>query len=211
MSDTCQLLADLVPEGGWLKQNQPRIKPLDDAELSFTQKTALRGMLKVGKAKCPNLFKTMFRNFRVYFPFARFNATVMPRGKLLRRHTELAILRVAWHTRSYYEWGQHVEIGLRIGLSLDDIVRVTQGCDASGWDELESLILRAVDELVEHKVLSEPTWQALSSRLSNSKMIELLFLISSYTALACVLNSVGVQLEPEVEAVLSGQMPRSAQ
>ena len=96
------VLLDLLPEGGWIDLHKPRLTPLKNEELTLYQRFLLFLMLKVGKARCPNIFRTMFRNLRVYFPFARFNATVMPKGELSRRHTELAILRVAWKIRSFY-------------------------------------------------------------------------------------------------------------
>lgn len=88
------VLLDLLPEGGWIDLHKPRLTPLKNEELTLYQRFLLFLMLKVGKARCPNIFRTMFRNLRVYFPFARFNATVMPKGELSRRHTELAILRM---------------------------------------------------------------------------------------------------------------------
>lgn len=201
--NTVQLI-DLVPEGGWLTPESPRIAPVQDSELSLKKRTALRVMLKVGKARCPNLFRTMFRNFRVYLPFARFNAKVMPKGQLSRRHTELAILRVGWKMRSYYEWGQHVDIGLRIGLSPADIYRVTLGPGEEGWGDEERAILLAVDNIIDDKVVDAKTWGALTPHFNDHLLIELIFLITSYSGLATVLNSVGVQLEPEVEEVVSG-------
>lgn len=193
---------ELVPEGGWLQHSSPRLSPLADGELSLGNRSILYMMLKIGGAKCPNLFRTLLRNARVYLPFARFNSTIMPRGKIKRRNTELAILRVAWKSRSYYEWGQHVEMGMRTGLSPEDIYRVTLGFDAQGWSHLEKAILCAVDEIIDNRQLSNATWKRLSAHLNEKQMIELLFLISGYGALACVLNSVGVQLEPEVQQVL---------
>ena len=83
------VLLDLLPEGGWIDLHKPRLTPLKNEELTLYQRFLLFLMLKVGKARCPNIFRTMFRNLRVYFPFARFNATVMPKGELSRRHTEL--------------------------------------------------------------------------------------------------------------------------
>ena len=47
-----------------------------------------------------------------------FSSTLPPRLR------ELAILRVAHRTDSEYEWGQHVKIGLREGLTEDEIAGV---------------------------------------------------------------------------------------
>lgn len=195
-------LIELAPKDGWLTMPQPRLQTLADEEMSLTARSFFKLMLRVGKAKCPNLFRTMFRNLRIYFHFARFNATVMPYGRMQRRHTELAILRGAWLSRSYYEWGQHVEIGLSIGLTPDDIERVSRGADAEGWSTLDVLVIRASDEMFTDHQISDQTWLKLSQELSEKLMLELMFLISGYNALACVLNSSGVVLEPEIEQIL---------
>ena len=194
---------DLIPDGGWLDIDEPRLQPLEDEQLNVRQKLLLSMMLKAGTARCTNLFRTMFRNLRIYLPFARLNSLLMPKGKLSRRHTELAILRIGWKHRSSYEWGQHVDIGLRIGLTTADIYRVTQGANADGWDEREALVLTAVDELIDDRHLSASTWDALSGNFNQKLVIELMFLITTYSGLASILNTVGVQLEPEIQEILS--------
>lgn len=198
-----KFLSELIPESGWHSPEQINLKPLQDHELTPRKKLAFNLMLKIGKARCPNLFRTMFRNFRIYKAFARFNAKVMPKGELARRETELMILRVGWKTRSLYEWGQHVEIGMRIGLTSDDIVRVTQGADAQGWSEQERLLLTAVDEILDNKVVSDVTWKALSAFYNDKLMLEILFTITGYNGLATVLNSTGIRLEDDIQQVLT--------
>jgi alkylhydroperoxidase family enzyme len=197
------VLNELTPAGGWNSPAQPRLRPLEMHEISLPKRILMNVMVKVGTANCTHLYRTMFRNFRVYFSFARLNAKMMPRGELSRRQTEIAILRVGWKTRSHYEWGQHVDIGLRVGLTANDILRVSQGPDAAGWDECERAIVRAVDELLDNKVISDATWQVLAKHFNERLMIELLFLIGSYATLAGALNSLGVQLEDEVAEIMA--------
>jgi len=71
---------DLIPDGGWLDIDEPRLQPLKDEQLNVRQKLLLSMMLKVGTARCTNLFRTMFRNLRIYLPFARLNSLLMPKG-----------------------------------------------------------------------------------------------------------------------------------
>lgn len=200
---TTKRLIGLTPKGGWLSSDTCRLSPLTDEELDLPQRSALYLMLKIGTARCPNLFRTLLRNTRLYLPYARFNSLLMPKGKLKRRYTELAILRTAWLTRSYYEWAQHIDIGLRAGLSVDDIVRVTEGPVSGGWSNKETLIITAADELVEDRILSQTTWDGLITNLGEKKLIELMFTITAYSGLASVIGSLGIQLEPDVEQVLA--------
>lgn len=165
--------------------------------MGWRQKTLVKRMLAAGVAFCPNLFRTMLRNYRVFAAFLSFNSKVMPGGELTRRQTELAILRVAWQTRSHYEWGQHVVIGMKAGLQVEDISRIPGGGSAEGWSESERALLLAVDDLVGEHFISSPNWEALNSHFSERLIVEFMLMVGGYTALAGALNSCGVQLEPE--------------
>lgn len=197
------ILNELTPEGGWNGPAAPRVRPLELHELSLPQRLLLEVMLKVGTANCPNVFQTLFRNLRLYLPFSRFTAKMMPQGELSRRQTEIAILRVGWKTRSRYEWGQHIDVGQRIGLTAGDILRVSKGPDDTGWSECEGAIVRAVDELLDDRVIGDATWRVLSQYFNERLMIELILLIGSYATLAGALNSLGVQLEDDVAEIVT--------
>jgi alkylhydroperoxidase family enzyme len=197
-----QSVLELTPEGGWNGPARPRLLPLVLDEISLPKRILMDVMVKRGTANCTNLYRTLFRNFRLCLPFVRLVAKMMPQGELSRRQTEIAILRVGWKTRSRYEWGQHVDIGQRAGLTASDILRISQGPDAPGWDECEGAIVRAVDELVDAKVMSGATWQLLSRYFDERRMIELMFVIGCYTTLAGALNSMGVELEGEVAEIM---------
>lgn len=75
------ILNELTPEGGWNGPAAPRVRPLEMHELTLTQRVLLEVMLKVGTANCPHVFRTLFRNLRLYLPFSRFTAKMMPKGR----------------------------------------------------------------------------------------------------------------------------------
>ena len=52
------------------------------------------------------------------------------RNDLPAREREIVILRTGFLCKSGYEWTQHVRIGLREGLTEDEIARIKQGADA---------------------------------------------------------------------------------
>lgn len=201
----------LAPTEGWQKPAKQRLAPMTKAESNFFQRLISFLIVKVFKVKAPNLFMTGLRNTRVFLPMLIYNQQMMPRGECDRRDTELAILRVAWRCRSLYEWGQHVEIGLRAGLEADEISRVPLGPDAAGWTPLQAAILRAVDELHEHKIVSDETWLQLSVRYQARQLFELLAVIQHYSGLAGLLNSFGVELDqPIADALADTPIHRSA-
>ncbi len=196
-----------VPPGGWRGGRQPKWEPLEVSELGLRDRLVLQQMLRSGTAHCPHLYRTLLRNSRVFRAFLKFNATVMPGGQLTRRQTEIAILRVAWKTRCYYEWSQHVDIGTRAGLTAEDIIKVARGGELGGWVDPECAILEGVDEWVDDHVISSGVWERLAKHFDESLLIEFTLMVGGYVALAGVLNSVGVQLERQVgqavEAVFS--------
>jgi alkylhydroperoxidase family enzyme len=156
------------------------------------------------------IFTTLGRHPRLFRPWLWFGATLMFGGELPRVDRELLTLRVAWRCGSWYEWVQHAELARQAGLTADEIGRVVDGPDAAGWGPRPRLLLRAADELHEHRVVTDRTWQALSDELSERQLIELCLLVGHYEMLAMTLNSLGVEPEPSALARLSGPPAEAA-
>jgi len=114
-------------------------------------------------------------------------------SRLAPDHRELAILRVAWRTRSGYEWTQHRRMGGEAGLSEAQLEAVVTGPGSEVWTPVERAIVAAVDEMVDRFAVGEETWAVLVAEFDDAQLFELLFLIGGYQCLATVLNSVGLQ------------------
>ena len=156
------------------------------------------------------IFTTLGRHPRLFRAWLRLGATLMFRGELSRADRELLTLRVAWRCGSWYEWAQHVALAGRAGLTAEEIGRVVDGPSAAGWGRRERLLLRAADELHDHRVVTDGTWQALSDELSERQLIELCLLVGHYEMLAVTLNSLGVEPEPSALSRLSGRSAAAA-
>jgi alkylhydroperoxidase family enzyme len=198
----------LAPPGGWTAYGTPRIQPFDTKRLGPLMRFAHRvagkyAERRVGMAKVPDVFLLLMRNKRLFRPWLRFAARLMPGGTLERKDSELVILRVGWNCRSRYEWGQHVIIGQREGLTAQDIARVALGPDAAGWSPQQSALLQAADDLHRDRVIAEKTWTRLSTHFTDAQLIEIGMLIGHYEMLAGVLNSVGLGLEAPAEERLA--------
>lgn len=121
--------------------------------------------------------------------------TALFAGRIPARERELAILRVGWLCRAPYEWGQHVAIGYRVGLSGEEIARVRTGSAAPGWSDHDAAILRGVEELIADKALSDDTWDTLAQNWDEAQMIEFPMMVGQYVATAYVQNSLRIPLE----------------
>jgi len=114
----------------------------------------------------------------------------LTRGVLSPKLREIIILRVAHKYRSRYEWGQHVLIGRSVGLGPEHIHAVTLGANVPPWTECERLALRATDALLERHDIDDELWVQLAAKFDRKELMEILFLVGSYTLLAWVLNTV---------------------
>lgn len=185
----------LIPPGGWLGPERARIPPLGAAERGLLSRAVDWGTRVIGKVEPRNIFLTLQRSPRLFWPWMLFASRLMPYGKLDALDRERIILRVAWLNRSRYEWGQHVDIGGRLGLPPAELPWIAEGPACPHWDAHRRLLLTAVDELHHDRVVSDATWQALAQHYTQPLLLELLMLIGHYGMLAGVLNSVGVELE----------------
>ena len=114
-------------------------------------------------------------------------------SKLEPRIRELAILRVAWRTRSGYEWNQHRRMGADEGLTEAQLDALVEGPSSTVWTSTERAVLTASDEMIDHFAVSDETWAALASAFEAAPLLELLFVIGGYLCLATVLNSMGLR------------------
>ena len=193
----------LTPEGGWSNPGRVRLGPMKREEQSLRIRLFAKVIGKVGRLQAFNVFLLLMRNFRLFRGWLNYSSKMMPYGTIGRRNTELAILRVAWVCRSRYEWGQHVDIGLRAGLKPEEIARVPLGSEAADWTDKQRQILNCCDEFCRERMISDATWDALGQHFNDKQLIELFCLINHYQGLANMLNSTGLPLDAAVEEILA--------
>ena len=173
------------------RPSSPRIRPLADHELDDQQRELVEGVTATGSAS--NIFLTLVRHPGLARRWLPFGGKILA-GKLPGRDRELLILRTAWRCQAAYEWGHHVEIGLRVGLVEDEIARIPAGPDG-GWSAHEAALLRAADELHDDASLSDETWTALAERYDERQLIEIPMVVGQYHLVSFTLNALGIQPE----------------
>lgn len=125
------------------------------------------------------------------------------------RLREIAILRTGWLCRSDYELAQHAELGKRAGLDAGDLARIVEGAESPGWTRLEAATIRAVDEMISDAFISTATWQVLSEELDSRQLLDLMSVVGRYWCVSVILNSTGLQLEPDARRFEDHLHPRS--
>lgn len=146
---------------------------------------------------------------RLSEPWLQFNAKVAQGFTLSARDREIAILRVAWRRQSEYEWVHHMLSGARSGLTIADLEALQTEDAGAQWSELEATLIRATDEICIGGGIAPGTLRTLRDHFTTEQVMELLFAVGCYIALAAVLNTAAAAIEPAVaeHAASSGYPP----
>lgn len=190
--------SDLRAREAYITGKPPRIEPLKPGEYGKEASEMLAALRKAISStqsdEVPEFIATMLRHSALFRRQVDLSLQLYA-GALPARESELAVLRTAWLCGAPYMWGQHVATAKRVaGLTSQDIERVTLGYSAPGWDEHESAILRAAEELHVDAMITDETWGVLARKLNDTQLIELPILIGHYRGVAYVQNSLRVRL-----------------
>jgi 4-carboxymuconolactone decarboxylase len=177
-----------------MRLRAPRINPVQDADLNDDQKELLAPMAANGPVL--NIFRTLVNAPKAMRGFLGWgNYVLSRRNELPAREREIVILRIGYLCKSGYEWTQHVAIGLRAGLTADEISRIKAGPAAAGWSEADRALMQASDELHTGQFITQPTWAALKAHFSDKQCMDVVFTAGQYTQVSMMLNTFGVQLD----------------
>lgn len=195
-----------------------RISPLPREEWSGEAVAALRAAFGDAAAerllgtdpdapRVPNVLTTLMRHPALAGPFLVYNAVLLNTPAVEPRVRELMVLRVAWRTRSTYEWAQHVRIARSCGITTEELDAIGDGPDAGIWSALDADVLAATDQLLDDYRIDDDTWARLAERLDERQLMEVAFIVGTYTCLAMAFNSFGLELDPELHETTTPPLP----
>jgi alkylhydroperoxidase family enzyme len=176
-----------------MRLSEPRVPPVDPDALEGEPREILDRSRMNGRTL--NIFATLVHHPKLMKRWQVFGNHVLNKSTLPPRDREFLILRIGWLCRSEYEFGQHVVIGKREGLTEEEIERVTRGPEAEGWEPFDASLLRAADELHGDAFLSDATWRELAARYDTMQLMDVVFTVGQYNLVSMALNSLGVQLD----------------
>jgi 4-carboxymuconolactone decarboxylase len=175
-----------------------RIEPIPDDQISAEVHELLGPPKGYGTpGELPVQFRIMLKHPELLETYRPMGSFFIVQGKLPPRDRELLILRNAWICQAPYEWGEHVAIGKRIGLTSEEIERVTQGPDAPGWSEHDRALLNAVAELHASAMIGDATWTILAHTLDDAQMLEVPLIVGQYQGTAYLQNALRLPLRPD--------------
>ena len=187
----------------------PRLAPIpredwnDDAREAlargFSDAVAER-LLADDAGPMPNVVATLMHHPALAGPFLAYNNVLLRTPALDPRLRELMVLRVAYRTRARYEWAQHERLAPRVGISAEEVAAIARDAETHAWSPLEAAAIAATDQLIDRYRVDDATWDRLAEELDARQLVELVFVVGTYTGLAMVFNSFGLQLDADLQA-----------
>lgn len=195
----------------------PRLQPLPVDQWGDDARAAVRTFLGDSADRLlaggpdafpvPNVLGTLMHHPALAGPWLAYNNVLLKTPSIDARLRELIILRVAWRTGSEYEWVQHVRIGRRLGI-VDEEIDAIAGVGSHEWTDLERDLLTATDELLDGYRIGDATWARLAGQLDERQLLEVVFVVGTYTCLAMAFESLGIQLDPDLVDDPALRIPR---
>jgi alkylhydroperoxidase family enzyme len=109
---------------------------------------------------------------------------------------ELIIMRVAWLAGSEYEWWQHWQASLWLGLSAEELAAVANWQHANCFGMEDRCVLQATDDTLRDGVISQATWLQIKQHFSDVRsQIAIVASIGNWHMFAQLLRSLAVPLE----------------
>ena len=188
--------------------NTPRIAPVDPTSDELTE--SQRAMLAARPDY--NIYKTLVRHVEMYNRWTPLGRVILNSSTLPARDREIIMLRMGWLCQSEYEWAQHARIATseNIGMTDAEIHSIAVGASADNWNDWEKTLLTMVDELRYDTLISDSTWQKLAANYSKEEIIDAFFTAAQYQLVSMALNSIGIQLDPDLRHFLPADVPPPA-
>jgi 4-carboxymuconolactone decarboxylase len=139
-------------------------------------------------------FNALLRHPAVGDSLQALGASLRYSGVLTDRCRELAVLLVAAHHRSRYEWHAHAPLARRAGLSDAQLEDVRTGRTPDVEDAAERTVVATVRALLARGDLDDAAYRRAAGTLGDAALVELTALVGYYALLALQLRVFRVPL-----------------
>lgn len=133
--------------------------------------------------------------------FSPLNIHLLSHNTLPVKERQIAIMRTAWITKATYMWSSHLNTSKLCGLSDDMYGPIQRGADDPYFTEFERTVIRATEDLVHDRKVSDANWQALQAQWSEKQLLDFLFTVGCYVMSAGVMRSTGVERQEDLLAL----------
>jgi alkylhydroperoxidase family enzyme len=175
-----------------MRLTPPRVPPVSPDSATDEQKALLNGWWRD-----LNFSRVMAQHPALYQVFVPVIEKVIARTNLPPRDRQILVLRTLALCEEVYESTHHAHISHGAGLTEADIEAART--DGASLSPFEHVLVKAASELVRGHCISDATWAALGECYSQVQKMEVVGLVGTYTMLAMIMRSYGVQLETPEE------------
>ncbi len=140
-----------------------------------------------------NLFRSLGHAPRAMQAYMRYGTSLWYAGDLSSRERELAILTIARAVRAPYEWHQHVELGQKAGISIEEIESIARG-DDEPFPYREQAIMRYAGAVATRSVI-DPIFEAAVEATDTETVVGLTMLSGHYLMTAYILDALSVPVD----------------
>ncbi|MDG2002257.1 MAG: carboxymuconolactone decarboxylase family protein [Novosphingobium sp.] len=152
----------------------------------------------LGGAESNPVLKTFAHHPKLADVFSQFNIHLLLDNTLPVKQRQIAIMRTAWLTKALYMWSSHLNTSMNCGLSPEMFDPIKVGADDPWFSPFEQTVMRATDELVTDRKIGEASWDALMQEWDNQQMLDFMFTVGCYAAVAGVMRSTGAERDPDL-------------
>lgn len=130
--------------------------------------------------------------------FSPLNIHILSNNTLPVKQRQIAIMRAAWLCKATYMWSSHLQTSQRCGLSPDMFAPIQNGPDDPYFTAFERTVMRATEDLVTDRKVSDANWTALMEEWSDKQMLDFLFTVGCYVMVAGVMRSTGAERQEDL-------------
>ncbi len=147
--------------------------------------------------KVINLWKIMGHLPFIGLNYQRMGNSILKGEELSSKIRELAILRVGAINNSRYEFTQHTRIGLREGLTQQQIKEISEWQKSKSFSDAERAVLAYADEMEKNIQVKDATFNNLQKYFNEHQIVELTAAIGYYGMTCRILEALKVDMETE--------------
>lgn len=146
-------------------------------------------------------FRTLANHPALARPIYDIVSTLLKRNTLEIRLREMIVLRIAWRTRSEYQWYQHYLIAAgEAGLSGEEIVAVRDWRHSSILQPADRAVLAAVDDTIDQGGISDAVWADCARHIPEpSVQVEMAVAIGYWIMLSQLFRTFRIPLQDGAE------------
>ena len=176
------------PDPRNLRLRGDRFKPLTYDEMTPPQRTMIQHLLDGPRGGTDGPFNALLRSPEMGDLGQQFGASTRFATTVPRRLYELAIIITARHWTSQFEWTAHHRGALQAGISPAVADAIGEGRRPTAMPRDEEAVYNFATELLETKQVSDATFAAAKSVLSERGVVELIDVMGWYSTVSMLLN-----------------------